>query len=265
MRHSGAVTEHDAETTHPDRENTHAQETSHAHHEQGHQHGAGGRPPVDRDADVADTWNEFYRAGPRWSGKVNALLAHALPDAPSTGLGDGPRPRALDLGCGLGADALWLAHRGWDATGVDVSQVAVDGCRALAEEAFRTGELPAGASVHFEQHDLNEDFPTGTYDLVTASFFHSMVRLDREQILRRAWAAVAPGGRLVLLSHATFPPFAGPPSDVVLPTAAQTLEALELPADATWIATVEYADQQLEGPDGETGTRSDHLLVITRR
>ncbi|WP_440709433.1 class I SAM-dependent methyltransferase [Herbiconiux sp. YIM B11900] len=253
------MTEHDAETPRPDRENSPAHEPAHAHHEEGHQHGAGGRPPVDPDADVAETWDDFYRAGPRWSGKVNALLAYALPDAPS------PGARALDLGCGLGADALWLAHRGWDATGVDVSQVAVDGSRALAEEAFRSEELPAGASVRFEQHDLNDDFPSGTYELVTASFLHSMVRLDREQILRRAWAAVAPGGRLVLLSHATFPAFAGPPSDVVLPTAAQTLEALALPEDGTWMATIEYAAQQMEGPDGELGTRSDHLIVVTRR
>jgi len=68
----------------------------------------------------------------------------------------------LDLGCGDGGDAIWLAERGWQVTAVDVSTTAVD---RLAERAQKAG---LSGRVRAERHDLAASFPEGTFDLVSA-------------------------------------------------------------------------------------------------
>src|SRR5699024_12451248 len=72
---------------------------------------------VDAD-DVAQQWDQRYRESERlWSGEVNdAVAACAQRLTPGT---------ALDIGCGEGADVIWLAQQGWHATGIDISQVAI--------------------------------------------------------------------------------------------------------------------------------------------
>ncbi|MQA95954.1 MAG: methyltransferase domain-containing protein [Streptosporangiales bacterium] len=101
---------------------------------------------------------------------------------------------ALDLGCGEGADAIWLAEQGWTVTATDVSKVALDRAAAHARER--------GVTVDWRRHDLAESFPEGTYDLVCAFFLHSPVDMPRDGILRSAAAAVAPGGVLLIVGHA---------------------------------------------------------------
>ena len=76
---------------------------------------------------TAAFWEELYRKKDRiWSGKVNAVMAAIV--------GDLPAGRALDLGCGEGGDAVWLAQRGWTVTAVDVSQLALDRAAAHAQD-----------------------------------------------------------------------------------------------------------------------------------
>ena len=101
---------------------------------------------------------------------------------------------ALDLGCGEGGDAIWLAAQGWTVTATDISQTALDIATRHAAEA--------GVSVTWERHDLAESQPAGPFDLVTTSFLHSKVELPRAQILRAAAGAVAPGGTLLIVGHA---------------------------------------------------------------
>jgi SAM-dependent methyltransferase len=139
-----------------------------------------------------DMWDVRYAESDRiWSGEPNAALVDEV-----TGL---PPGRALDLGCGEGADAVWLAREGWTVTAADISTVAL-GRAAMHAEA-------AGVTVEFQHHDLSESFPQGSFDLVSAQFLHFWEDFDRDKILRRAADAVAPGGILLIEGHMDHGPF----------------------------------------------------------
>lgn len=134
-----------------------------------------GWPPVAS----AGWWENLYaEREQRWSGNVNPVLADI---APSLNLG-----RVLDVGCGEGADVIWLAHHGWEATGIDVSPTATRRATAAAQEA----DLDPGR-VRFVTGDLTS-LPTQAYDLVSASFLHSPAGGSREEVLRQAAERVAP-------------------------------------------------------------------------
>ncbi|MEY9876410.1 thioredoxin reductase/SAM-dependent methyltransferase [Streptacidiphilus sp. MAP12-33] len=137
-----------------------------------------------------DAWEDRYRARPTlWSGNPNAqLVAEAASLTPG---------RALDVGSGEGADAIWLAARGWQVTGTDISTVAL--ARA-AEHARAAGEETAGR-LTWSHTDLREAPPApGSFDLVTAQFMH--LPTDPRRALFAALAdAVAPGGTLLIVGH----------------------------------------------------------------
>src|SRR5688572_20423341 len=118
-------------------------------------------------ADAVGFWEHFYQERSRaWSGRVNPVLEAVAGDL---------RPgRALDLGCGEGGDALWLAGQGWSVTAVDISTTALDRVR---EEAIRAG---VEDRVTCEQHDLARSFPVGSFDLVSAQFLQSPIELPWE-------------------------------------------------------------------------------------
>jgi len=97
-----------------------------------------------------------------------------------------PPTSALDLGCGDGGDALWLAQRGWQVTAVDVSATAVDRLARRAQQAGVFGRVRA------ERHDLAASLPDGTFELVSAQYLHSPVTLPRADVLRRAADKVLP-------------------------------------------------------------------------
>ena len=96
-----------------------------------------------------------------WSGRPNPQLV-----AEVAGLAPG---RALDVGSGEGADAVWLAERGWQVTAVDISTTALD--RAAAHADDRRRAVPTGSSARHA--DLRDKPPAeGAYDLVSAQFMH---------------------------------------------------------------------------------------------
>jgi len=98
---------------------------------------------------------------------------------------------ALDAGCGEGADAIWLAGRGWHVTGVDVSSTALDKARNNAETF--------GVSVDFEHTDLTVWTPEeGHFDLVTSQYVHTT---DNQQFIKKLANAVKPGGTLLIVGH----------------------------------------------------------------
>ena len=154
------------------------------------------KPQQPNTEDPTTFWEHRYAEKQQiWSGKVNQVLAEVV-----AGLTPG---RALDLGCGEGGDSLWLASQGWDVTGVDISTTAIDRARTAAVAAGLAERL------HLVAADLGIWQPSTEFDLVSACFLQSPVTLDRSGILRAAAAHIAPGGHLLVVSHAAAPPWAG--------------------------------------------------------
>lgn len=132
----------------------------------------------------ADAWDERYGDEAMWSGNANEALVREVADlAPGT---------ALDVGCGEGADAIWLALRGWQVEGLDVSGKALARARAAAEAA--------GVEVGWRHHGL-EDLPAeSAYDLVSVCY-PALLRGDGS-VVDVLLAAVAEGGTLLVVHHA---------------------------------------------------------------
>lgn len=203
------------------------------------------------DPDAHAVWEEHYSAKPRvWSGRVNARLAEVVPQL--TG------GRALDLGCGEGADAIWLAEQGWKVVAVDVSTTAL--ARAEADAA----ERGLAARIEFQQHDLTQSLPDGPFDLVSAQFLHSKIEMDRAAILRRAAALVAPGGTLLVVDHAAPPPGAAGMHHHDFPSPDAVIAGLELD-DSDWERVrVDSVERQATGLDGEPATWIDNVIQLRR-
>jgi len=137
-------------------------------------------------SDDAASWDAMYEEKPAiWSGTPNTqLVAEAAGIAPGI---------ALDVGCGEGADAVWLAERGWTVDAVDISAVALERARAHAKAL--------GAEIAFIQADLLVDPPSPSrYDLVSAQFFH-VSNPPRDALLTSLGNAVTCGGRLLIVGH----------------------------------------------------------------
>lgn len=135
-------------------------------------------------------WDARYAASERvWSGRPNgALVAEATDLAPGT---------ALDVGCGEGADAVWLAQRGWQVTGLDISGVALERARGWASEN--------GVELTLLKSGLVEaELPAGAFDLVTA-LYPPLPRTPDSQAERALLSAVAPGGTLLYVHHTPQP------------------------------------------------------------
>ena len=133
-----------------------------------------------------EDWNRRYAgAESLWSAKPNRFLV-----AEVARLEPG---RALDLACGEGQNAVWLAGLGWEVTAVDYAEVAI--AKAI-ERAAREG-----VAVDFHADDLLRYRPEArAFDLVLILYLH-MPSDGRRLVLERAAAAVAPGGTLVLVGH----------------------------------------------------------------
>jgi SAM-dependent methyltransferase len=193
-----------------------------------------------------DFWEEFYSGGrSRWSGKPNASLVEEV-----TGVVPGT---ALDLGCGQGGDAIWLAAQGWTVTATDISQTALDVAARHAAEA--------GVTVAWERHDLAVSQPAGSFDLITASFLHSEVELPREQILRVAAGAVTPGGTLLIVGHA--PSAEHHHHD--LPAPEQVVAELALPEDQWELRACEVRERLHAFRDEPPKARIDTVVRFRRR
>lgn len=136
----------------------------------------------------AQHWDERYRSQDRlFSGNPNGVLV--------TEAADLPPGRALDVGCGEGGDALWLAGRGWHVTAVDISQVALDRAAAAAADAN------LAERVTWRQADLTTTPPPdGPFDLVSLQYF-PLPKRPGHTALRRLLDVVAPGGTLLVGSH----------------------------------------------------------------
>jgi len=206
------------------------------------------------DRTSAQVWEERYSGERVWSGEPNhSLVQHTTDLAPG---------RALDLGCGEGADAIWLAQRGWEVTGVDVSATA------LARAAEHAAE--EGVRVTWQERDLASWTPERAFDLVTSFFLHSPVNFPRAQILRSAAGAVAPGGVILIVGHADFPPWSShrrqdqEHDHPRFPTVAETVAEAGL-HDAWEILVAAETPRAVTGPEGQTATIHDTVVKARRK
>ncbi len=151
-------------------------EHGHGGHGQHGQHGGAGSPGA--------AWDERY-AGTDWP---------TDPDGPLVDLVSTLEPgRAIDLGCGPGRNAVWLARQGWQVTGVDASGV---GLAQAKERATREGLV-----LELVQADLLSYVPSqASFDLVVVANLHFAPE-ERGLFFARAVAAVAPGGHLFVTGH----------------------------------------------------------------
>jgi SAM-dependent methyltransferase len=196
------------------------------------------------DVEAERFWEDHYRRCQRvWSGRPNPVLVDVVGSLrPGT---------ALDLGCGEGGDAIWLARQGWRVTAVDVSATALD--RAVADAAT------AGVVDHidFRQHDLALTFPSGDFDLVSAQYLHSPTEFPRVRVLQEAASAVTPGGLLLIVDHASVSPGSWADPE-------ETLAPLDLSLDEWHTERLEPREREAAGPNGQRATVTDNVIAVRR-
>jgi SAM-dependent methyltransferase len=138
----------------------------------------------------AAEWDERYRSAELvWGTEPNLFVrqqCEALPVA-----------EALDLACGEGRNALWLARLGWTVTGVDYSAAAIERAESLtAREPAEVAER-----LTWRVADITRELPPpGSVDLVLISYLH-LVPVEQEAVFASAAAAVRPEGHLVVVGH----------------------------------------------------------------
>ena len=130
-------------------------------------------------------WDERYRATELvWGAGPNRFLVDEV-----TGLMPGT---ALDVACGEGRNAIWLAQNGWQVVGVDFSAVGLDKAHRLAAKS--------GVTVEWAQGDLTTWEPPDTYDLVVVMYLHLPGDI-RHSVFARMAKSVAPGGTMLVVGH----------------------------------------------------------------
>lgn len=137
--------------------------------------------------DATDWDSRYARNELVWGAEPNRWVAEECADL---------RPgRALDLACGEGRNTIWLASRGWRATGVDFSGVALQRAFDLAARAELPGE------VAWVRADLVEYVSEPqSFDLVVIAYLQVPAE-QRRRVVRAAADALAPGGTLLVIAH----------------------------------------------------------------
>ncbi len=201
-------------------------------------------------------WEERYRSAHHhglWSGRPNPNLLAEVADLPPG--------TALDAGCGEGADALWLAARGWRVTAVDIASTALE--RAAAHAA--AADPAAAARVEWRHADLTGwQPPAGAYDLVSTQYTH-LPPAEQHGLVGRLAAAVAPGGSLLVVGHhpSDLETLVGRPA---LPELFYTPDELagDLDPERWTVLTAEARPRTAKDPDGHDVTIHDTVLRARR-
>jgi 2-polyprenyl-3-methyl-5-hydroxy-6-metoxy-1,4-benzoquinol methylase len=214
-------------------------------------------------------WDEHWdhrvpEAGPS-AGPGAEPETHVAPPNPyiATETRDLPKGRALDAGCGEGAEAVWLATDGWTVTGADISG------QALATAAERARTASVADRVSWLEVDLTTWEPKDRWDLVVTNYAHST--MGQLAFYQRLATWVAPGGTLLIVGHrhdhaegasAQHASAQHPPREATV-TLAGIRDALDR---AHWtIETAQEHTRALTAPDGHFVELRDVVLRATRR
>jgi len=171
----------------------------------------------------AQSWDERYAANDLvWSSTPNQFVAAELAD-----LGPG---RALDVACGEGRNALWLADRGWHVTAVDFSLAGLDKGRAL-QAGHEHGKDMDIDWVHADvvEHDFAPSGFDGGFDLALVAYLQ-VPAADRHTVVRRTFGSLDVGGTFFLVAHDStnlIEGTGGPQDAAVLYTAKDVLADLD--------------------------------------
>ena len=200
----------------------------------------------------ASEWDERYRGAELvWGSEPNrwvvAELAELRPGA------------ALDVACGEGRNAIWLALRSWRVTGLDFSAVGLRRAASLAERAGvadRTSWVQADA--------VEGEYPAGPFDVVVLAYLQLAAPARRAAVCRAA-TVLAPGGVLLVIGHDTsnLTQGVGGPQD-----AAVLFSPDDVVADLAGVAGIrveraERVRRPVATPDGERDA-IDALVRVTR-
>ncbi|SOD66115.1 Methyltransferase domain-containing protein [Streptomyces sp. 1222.2] len=201
------------------------------------------------DPSVRAEWDSRYTDRAQlWSGRPNGALVAEI-----AGLTPG---RVLDVGCGEGADAVWLARQGWEVTALEVSGVALERAAGHARDA--------GLTVRWVHAELTgAALPPASFDLVSAQY-PALLRTPDAAAERALLAAVAPGGVLLLVHHAgmdTQEPHEGgfDPADYVWPSMVADL------LDDDWVVEVDEQRPRVAPEGGAGAHHTDDVVLRVRR
>ncbi|TDC59618.1 class I SAM-dependent methyltransferase, partial [Actinomadura sp. GC306] len=160
---------------------------------------------------------------------------------------------ALDAGCGAGAEAVWLASRGWEVTAVDIS------AEVLARAAGRAAVSGVGGRVRWVEADLGAWEPGTRFDLVTTHYAHPA--MPQLEFYERIAGWLSPGGTLLIVGHLHSHGHGhGPPAEASV-TAADVVARLD---GAQWeIGVAEERHRTLTGPGGREVPLHDVVVRAT--
>ena len=196
----------------------------------------------------ASEWDDRYRDKELvWSAGPNQFVEKYCADlAPG---------KAIDLAAGEGRNTIWLAERGWDATALDFSEVAIGKAREIAEHR--------GVNIGAEVVDLTTyDLGSRAYDLVVVNYLQ-LPDAQLTPILVKAAGAVAPGGMFLLVCHDLDNlerGYGGPQHPTVLTTPAQVTEAI---GDELEVDRAEVVERVVATEEGER-VALDTLVIAHR-
>lgn len=188
------------------------------------------------------SWEARYRSSSRlFSGLPNATLVAETADLP---IG-----RALDIGSGEGADAIWLADRGWDVTALDIAPTALH----RAALATRDDSRP----IIWVQGDITLDPPPeGPFDLVTMHYI-PLLNNTADHVLPGLVRTVGPGGTFLFVTHDDSGPEAGGDGDQY-PSCQPDDVAQQLGPD--W--TIIVKEERPRRGTAQQGTRHTHDAIL---
>jgi SAM-dependent methyltransferase len=194
-----------------------------------------------------DDWNDRYRTADLvWTATPNQFVVAEM---------EGSVPgRAIDVAAGEARNAVWLAERGWDATAVDYSDVAMGKARELADAR--------GVSITTAVVDVvTEALPGGSYDLVLVAYLQ-LPEPERGAALAHCVAALAPGGTFLAVAHDAANldgGYGGPQDPTVLASPADVVVHLS----GLEIVRAEVVERRVSTPDGER-IALDHVIRAVR-
>lgn len=196
-----------------------------------------------------ESWEERYRSrDAMWSGRPNAQLVTELETVEPA--------HALDVGCGEGADAVWLAQNGWHVTAVDLSATAIERATAHATAAG------VDAHIEFTDADLDQVIANrGPWNLVSSQYTHP--EQGSRWLVSTLAEAVAPGGMLLIVGHHPTDPHAAEHPDLQRAAFSAEDVADVLSRDA-WEVSATLRERTSYEADGRERLWRDSVLVARR-